>query len=151
MEYHNQFATDNKQIKLKLLEYWVNETYSLLYAFVCFCSVTGDAVRFVTSFIYDFTSRHYNYSLQCALFISVLILYLGWSSDLLWSASLVAPLICFLLSKSTLLSRSSPDWYENTLFKGCLLSSIQRWIVLLRNPTIRSLFVVAGNAIWAAA
>jgi hypothetical protein len=44
-------------------------------------SGTGDAVRIVTSFYYDFTSRHYNFFLQCALCTSVLILYLGWSSD----------------------------------------------------------------------
>jgi hypothetical protein len=45
------------------------------------CSGTGDAVRFVNTFYYDFISRHYKFLLQCALFTSVLILYLGWSSD----------------------------------------------------------------------
>jgi hypothetical protein len=46
-------------------------------------------------FIYDFTSRHYNFFLQCALFTSVLILYLGWSSDcwLLGCCSNLTPLI----------------------------------------------------------
>jgi hypothetical protein len=31
--------------------------------YIVTCSGTGDAFRFVTSFIYDFTSRHYNYIL----------------------------------------------------------------------------------------
>jgi hypothetical protein len=59
------------------------------------CTGTGDAVRTVTSFIFYFTSRHYNYFLQCAVITSVLILYLGWSSDcwLLGCCSNLTPLI----------------------------------------------------------
>jgi hypothetical protein len=70
------------------------------------------------------------------------VVSLSGSFDLLSSG----PLICSDLPKSTLLSRSSPDWYENTLSKGCLLSSTECWLVLLWNPTIRSLFVVAGQS-----
>jgi hypothetical protein len=71
-----------------------------------YCDVLGaqdTPFRFLLRFIYDFTSRHYNYLLQCALFTSVSSLYLSWSSDcrllgccsdrLLWSAPDVASLI----------------------------------------------------------
>jgi hypothetical protein len=76
-----------------------------------------------------YSSLHF--LLQCAL--------ASWLR--LWSVRFD---LLFLL-KSTLLSRSTPEWCENTLSKGCLLSSTQRLLVLLRNPTIRSLFVVAGK------
>jgi hypothetical protein len=68
-------------------------------------------------------------------------LYLGWSSDC-WLFGCCSNLTDFL-SKSTLLSSSSRA--------GARTPSAQRWLTLLRNPTIRSLFVVAGNAIWAVA
>jgi hypothetical protein len=34
---------------------------------ICDVLCTGDAVQIVTSFYYNFTSRHYNLFLQCAL------------------------------------------------------------------------------------
>jgi hypothetical protein len=87
--------------------------------YIVTCSGTGDAVRYVTSFIY-FTSRHYNFFLQFALITSTLILYLGWSSDCcllgccsnltlrLWAVPLISFWRCVsLLSKSALLSKSS--------------------------------------------
>jgi hypothetical protein len=92
-------------------------------------------------FIYNLTSRHYNYFLQCSLFTSVLILYLGWSSDC-WHLGCypnLTPLICvsdrFLWSAAlTLRLRWSPDvasligsfWSALSLSKSTLLSRSSR-------------------------
>jgi hypothetical protein len=46
----------------------------------------------------------------------------GSSALVLWSPLIWSSLISLYLPKSTLLSRSSPYWYENTLSEGCLLS-----------------------------
>jgi hypothetical protein len=94
---------------------------------------TGDASRFVTSFYYDFTSRHYNLFLQCALTLWRCVSERSWflysgplisfdlvfsdlllisPFDLLLSVSLISSSqMCLYLPKSTLLSRSYPDWY----------------------------------------
>jgi hypothetical protein len=94
-------------------------------------------------FIYDFTSRHYTLFLQCALILWRCVSERSWFlcsgplisfhlvfSDLCLSESYVttdgqsASLSSYrvYLPKSTLLSTSSPDWYENTSSKGCLWS-----------------------------
>jgi hypothetical protein len=66
-----------------------------------YCNVfgTGDAVRIVTSCIYDFTSRHCNLFLQCALTLWRCVSERSWLLCsgplicLLWSV-LVSPWIC---------------------------------------------------------
>jgi hypothetical protein len=188
---------------------------------IVLCSGTGDAVRILTSFYYDFTSRHYNYFLQCALFTSALILYLGWSSDcwllgccstrnplisswrcgsdrLLWSAPLIFSDFASLIGSFDLLLTLrlwSLLWFPLTLrlwsapfdlpltlhlWSAPLISSEVasligsfdllltrgKWVIGFTPWTLeslvpleaedpkgrsRSLFVVAGNAIWAAA
>jgi hypothetical protein len=139
-----------------VLGYWTTSEHQNLT-----CSGTGDAVRFVNSFCYDFTSRHYNLYLQCALFTSVLTLYLGWSSDCwllgccsdtltlrLWEIPLISsdrvlwsPLICawYCVSGFIFLGfYALPPWnrvlaprIEDILPKGYFPSSAQRWLVLL--------------------
>jgi hypothetical protein len=123
------------------------------------CWGTRDHIGLLLWFIYDSTSHHYNFYnffSQCALFTSVLILYLGWSSDcwllggcsnlFLWSppdiASLIrsydlpltlhlwpVPLICFYLPGFYSLppwSRVLAPQIEDTLLKGYFSSATQR-------------------------
>jgi hypothetical protein len=119
-------------------------------------------------FIYDYTNRHYNYfynvrsSLPCWFFILVGPLIAGflvaaltlrlrsvplicrWVSDLLWSmlwSTSVFILLCFYFLPPW--NRVLAPRIEDTLSKGYLWSSTQRWLMLLRNPTILSLSVVA--------
>jgi hypothetical protein len=119
------------------------------------CSGTGDAFRIVTSFIYDFTSRHYNYfynvrpSLPCWFFILVgpliagflvaALIWLLWSplTLRLWSALLISRFYC------------SPPWnrvlaprIEDTLSKGAFF-----WLRLGVAVGIQQfgLFVVTGS------
>jgi hypothetical protein len=112
------------------------QTYSV-YVIMCIlwrARVLKTPFGMLLCFIYDSTSRHYNFFSQFALLTSVLIVYLGWSSDCCllgccsnptplisswrcvsdWLLYLLlklrlwsAPLIRSFLSKSTLLSRSS--------------------------------------------
>jgi hypothetical protein len=86
------------------------------------CSVLETPFGLLLCFIYDFTSRHYNYFLQCALFTSVLLPYLGWSSDcwLLGCCSNLTPLICSdvtsLIGSFDLLWR----WVSDQLLRSAL-------------------------------
>jgi hypothetical protein len=123
------------------------------------CWVTEDALRFVTLFIYDFTSRHNNLFLQCTLTLwrcvserSWFLCTYPWIScdlvfcDLCWSLLGCSAFICLLWSVFCVLS---------SLF--CLYSAAPKvgcWrpgektpsrrisfpvLALLRIPTIRLL------------
>jgi hypothetical protein len=90
-------------------------------------------------------------SLLCWVFILVGPLIVGFLvAALIWF--LWSPLL-FCVSDLILLGfYSLPPWnralaprIEDTLSKGNFSSSTQLWLVLLRNPTIRSLFIVAGR------
>jgi hypothetical protein len=60
----------------------------------------------------------------------------GSSALVLWFLLIWSSLICIYLPKSTLLTRCSPDWYENTLPKDCLffflcsLSCVRKYSVV---------------------
>jgi hypothetical protein len=62
--------------------------------------------------------------------------------DLLWSTPVFILLGFYFLPPW---NRVLAPQMEDTMSKGYFSSSTQRWLVLLRNPTIRSLFVVAGR------
>jgi hypothetical protein len=73
----------------------VRGTWPLLNAKMWRVRVLETPFGLLLRFIYDFTSRHYNYLYNVTLFTSLLILYLGWSSDcwLLGCCSNLTPLI----------------------------------------------------------
>jgi hypothetical protein len=112
---------------------------------------TGDAVRIVTSFYYDFTSRHYNPFLRCALFTSVLILCLSWSSDcwLLGCCSNLVPLICSdvasLISSFDLLLTSCL-WSVPLISSFDLYSDLRFWSLLWSALLISALICVSDRS-----
>jgi hypothetical protein len=75
------------------------------------CSGTGDAVRIVTSFIYDFTSRHYSY------------FYNARSSLPCWFFILVGPLIAGFLVAALILGLSDLTYVASLIGSFDLLSS----------------------------
>jgi hypothetical protein len=117
------------------LPYWPLLTPNLT------CSDTGDAVRFVNSFIYDPTSRHYNF------FYNVLwpshVASLSGSSDLLWSG----PLISFdLLLWSASLVASLTSFFDLSFYCRNLPCSVY-FPGLVREHLVQGLSFIFNSAL----